>query len=379
MAQPQIDPERQRKARAHAHIQRRLMLFSLAWNGAILLAWLFSGGSAALSRFLLSLTSHPWLVVAGYGAVFGAGLMLVNLPLSFYSEFILQHRFGLSNQSVEDWIRDQAKGLLISAPIGLLMLELVYAVLRAFPGTWWLWAGGILLLFTVVFARIGPVLIAPLFNRYTPLGEEHADLAERLTRLAERAGARVEGVYTFDMSRRTKAANAALTGIGASRRIILGDTLLEEFSPDEIETVLAHELGHHVHKDIPAGILLNSALTLGGLYLAARGLEWGAGWFAGRADIAALPLLTLLIGCYGLITLPLGNAYSRWRERRADQYALQLTGNGQAYASALIRLANQNLAEADPKPWVELLLYSHPAIRRRVATALSAAGDMDKK
>lgn len=232
----------------------------------------------------------------------------------------------------------------------------------------------------MVFARIGPVLIAPLFNRYTPLGEEHADLAKRLTRLAERAGARVEGVYTFDMSRRTKAANAALTGIGASRRIILGDTLLEEFSPDEIETVLAHELGHHVHKDIPAGILINSALTLGGLYLAARGLEWGAGWFgfAGPADIAALPLLTLLIGCYGLVTLPLGNAYSRWRERRADQYALQLTSNGQAYASALIRLANQNLAEADPEPWVELLLYSHPAIRRRVAMALAAA-NIDKK
>jgi STE24 endopeptidase len=173
------------------------------------------------------------------------------------------------------------------------------------------------------------------------------------------------------MSRRTKAANAALTGLGNTRRILLGDTLLKEFSPDEIETVLAHELGHHVHRDIPLGILIESLVTLGGLYLASLALNWGVVAFGldGPADIAALPLFVLVIGLYSLLTMPLSNAYSRWRERLADEYALQATHNGSAYASALTRLANQNLAEVDPEPWVEFLLYSHPALGKRIALA----------
>ena len=228
-----------------------------------------------------------------------------------------------------------------------------------------------MLLFTVLLANLSPVLIAPIFNKYIPLGEEHQDQAERLLRLAERAHTRVRGVYKFDLSRRTKTANAALTGIGNSRRIILGDTLIEEFTPDEIETVLAHELGHHVNRDIPLIILVGSVSTLVGFYLASLGLKWGVYYFGfeGTADIAALPLFILVIGVYSLVTMPLNNAFSRWRERLADQYALQATGNGEAFASAMRRLANQNLADADPEPWVEFLLYSHPALRKRIAMA----------
>jgi STE24 endopeptidase len=148
---------------------------------------------------------------------------------------------------------------------------------------------------------------------------------------------------------------------------------LENFSDDEIETVLAHELGHHVNKDIPTGILVESVMTLGGLYLAHLGLRWGVDYFGfeGISDIAAFPLFMLVVGAYGLVTMPLGNAFSRWRERRADAYALKATGKGQAYASALTRLANQNLAEVDPEPWVVLLLYSHPPLRQRIVMAES--------
>jgi len=249
-------------------------------------------------------------------------------------------------------------------------------VLRAFPDTWWLWAAGLLLIFDVVLSTLAPVLIFPIFNKYTPLGEEHAGLIERLMKLAERAHTRVRGVYQFDMSRRTKAANAALTGMGNTRRILLGDTLLNEFTTDEIETVLAHELGHHVHKDIPLGIAVSTVLTLGGLYLASVVLNWGVSYFGftGPGDIAALPLFILVMGAYGLLTMPLGNAFSRWRERRADDYALKMTGNGPAFASALTRLANQNLADVDPEPWVEFLLYSHPALGKRIEKA-AAVGD----
>jgi STE24 endopeptidase len=146
---------------------------------------------------------------------------------------------------------------------------------------------------------------------------------------------------------------------------------VENFTDDEIETVLAHELGHHVNRDIPTGILVESVMTLGGLYLAHLGLRWGVNYFGfeGVWDIAAFPLFMLVMVAYGLVTMPLGNAFSRWRERRADAYALKATGKGQAYASALTRLANQNLAEVDPEPWVEFLLYSHPALGKRIEMA----------
>lgn len=371
-----LDPDRQVKAKQYARIQRRLMLVDLGIGVLYLLAWLAFGWSQALTDWLLTWTSNQWLLVAGFVVIFAAGLLLIDLPLSYYEGFILPHRFGLSNQTLPGWITDQLKGLLVGGIFGLFLLEVIYAVLRAFPDTWWLWAAGLLLIFDVVLSTLAPVLIFPIFNKYTPLGEEHAGLIERLMKLAERAHTRVRGVYQFDMSRRTKAANAALTGMGNTRRILLGDTLLNEFTTDEIETVLAHELGHHVHKDIPLGIAVSTVLTLGGLYLASVVLNWGVSYFGftGPGDIAALPLFILVMGAYGLLTMPLGNAFSRWRERRADDYALKMTGNGPAFASALTRLANQNLADVDPEPWVEFLLYSHPALGKRIEKA-AAVGD----
>jgi STE24 endopeptidase len=366
-----LDPQRQEQARAYARISRRLILVDLALGGVYILAWLIFGWSISLRERLLALTHNDWLVVAGFGAVFGALYTLVNLPLSFYEGFVLPHRFQQSTQPLKGWVIDQLKGLLMGVVIGGLVLEIIYAILRAAPQTWWLWASGFLLLFNVVLASVAPVLLFPLFYKFVPLGEEHNSLAQRLVELGERAGTRVQGVYKFDMSRRTKAANAALTGLGRTRRIILGDTLLNEFTPDEIETVMAHELGHQANGDISLGILISTMMTVGGLWLASIGLRWGIGQFgfSNPADIAALPLFILVMGLFGLVTMPLNNAYSRWRERLADRFALRLTGKGVSFASALKRLANQNLAEADPERWVEILLYSHPALGRRIAMA----------
>ena len=373
-----LDVERQKQAKVLAHIQRRLLVVDVALGGLYAVAWLALGWAAWLKGALQGTIagSSEWLMVAAFGAVFGGAYYVLDLPLGYYSGYVLPHRFELATQNLTGWVADQLKGALVGGALGGVMLEVIYAVLRAAPDTWWLWAGGILLLFNVILANLAPVLIMPIFNKFTPLGEEHAELAERLMRLAERANTRVRGVFRFDMSRRTKAANAALTGLGNTRRIILGDTLLAEFTSDEIETVLAHELGHHVNRDIPVGMAVSSVVTLGGLYLAFLGLRWGAAAFglAGPADIAALPVLALVMGAYGLLTMPLGNAYSRWRERRADEYALRATSKGAAYASALTRLANQNLAEADPEGWVEFLLYSHPAMGKRIAMAVEDAG-----
>ncbi len=375
MTEQTLDPQRQEKAREYARIRRRFMLLDLLIGFVLLLLWLLLGWSTSLRDWIFSWTNNPWLAVAAFGVVFGGVFYLIDLPLSYYTGFVLPHRYDQSNQDLWDWITDQLKSAGLALLLGGVLIELIYLVLRTAPETWWLWAGGILLLFNVILANLAPVVIFPLFYDFQLLDEEHEDLKERLVRLAEQAGTEVEDVFKFDMSRRTKAANAALTGLGKTRRILLGDTLIEEFSDEEIETVLAHELGHHVHHDIPLSMAIQSVVTLGGLYLASLGLSWGVAFFGFQSpsDLAALPLFGLVLGLYGLITAPLSNAYSRWRERLADRYALRATGNGPAYASALTRLANQNLAEADPPRWVEIFLYSHPALKKRIEAARDPA------
>ena len=370
-ATTQLDPERQVRAKQYSRINRRLMVVDLLISGLYILAWLFFGWSEALKAWLLGFTTNDWLLVLLYVVVIGGIMFLLNLPLSYYQGYTLPHRFELSTQKLSDWITDQVKGILISGIIGMIVLEIIYAILRTFPTLWWLWAAVILLIFNVILANLAPTLLMPLFNKFVPLGEEHTELADRLMLLAKRSQTYVRGVFKFDMSKRTKQANAGLTGLGNTRRIIIGDTLLNEFTIDEIETIMAHELGHQVNKDIPLGIIFGSITTLFGFFLASLGLNWGvkALGFTGPADIAAFPMFLIVLGLYSLVTMPLENGFSRWRERRADEYALSLTHNGSAYASALRRLANQNLADTDPEAWVEWLLYSHPALGKRIAMA----------
>jgi STE24 endopeptidase len=371
MAEVVLDAEKQKKAKEYARLSRKLFFVDLAIGGVYVLAWLIFGWSIAVKNALSAISTSDWFLVAGVSFVFVAILYVIDLPLAYYSGFVLPHRFGLSTQTRGGWVSDQIKEILIGGVFGFIVIEVIYAVLRAAPETWWLWAAAIMLLFTVVIANLAPILIMPLFYKVVPLGDEYADLSARLLRLAEQAHTKVRGVYKFDMSRRTKAANAALMGLGNTRRIVLGDTLLTEFSVDEIESVLAHELGHHVNKDIPIGIVMETASTVIGLWIASVVMNWGVSVFGytSPADPASLPLFVLVMGLFGLITMPLGNAFSRWRESKADAYALRATRNPQAFIGAMTRLANQNLGEIDPAPWEEFLLHSHPALGKRIKMA----------
>lgn len=373
----ELDPEKQKQAKEYARIRRRLWLVDSVIGLVYAFAWLGFAWSLQLRDWLDTLLVQMppnlvlWMLPPLFVLVYGGVIGILMAPLSYYSGFVLPHRYGQSNQTLKDWILDGIKGMLIGAPIGLIVLEVLYAFLRSAPDSWWLWAAGFLLIFNVLLTNLAPVLIMPVFNKYVPLGEEHADLAERLLRLAKRANTKVRGVFKFDMSKRTNAANAALTGIGNTRRIVLGDTLINEFTPEEIETVLAHELGHHVNHDIPLGILFGTLSTLVSLYLASLALNWAVGelGFTGPADPAALPALMLIFSLYGLITMPAENAFSRWRESLADQYALRATQLPSAMASAMTRLANQNLSEVDPEKWVVFLFHSHPPLEDRIAMA----------
>ena len=354
-----IDAEKQKQASQYNRIKRRLWLVETLYSLIYTIAWLAFGWATSL-RYWLTISSplfqNEWFIIPVFVLIFGGISAIIELPLNYYSGFVLPHAFDQSNETLKDWILDQLKGLAISLPVGLLVLELLYLALRVSGNFWWLWAGLGLLVFQVLIANLAPVLIMPIFNKYVPLGEEHAELAERLIQLAEKSKTKVNGVFKFDMSRRTKAANAALTGIGNTRRIILGDTLINEFSMDEIETILAHELGHHVNKDIPLLIGFGTFSTMIGLFLASIAMNWAVTTFGFKsaADIAAFPALTLILTVYGLLTMPIDNGFSRWRESMADEYALQITGKNEALASGFTRLANQNLGEIDPEKWVEI-------------------------
>lgn len=364
-----LDPERQEQAKAYAKIRRRLFVAELGLGAAYVLIWILAGISPWLRDQIQAVTRSTWLSLPLFAIGFSLPYFLISAPLEYYGGFVLPHRYRQSTQSFRAWLLDQLKELLLTGLLGLIVLEIVYTLLAVAPRTWWLWMALVMLLLTVLLSNLAPILIFPLFYKFKPLEDEA--LVERLTRLAGQAGAKVKGVYTFDMSRKTVAANAALMGLGNTRRIVLGDTLVDKFTATEIETVLAHELGHHVHKDVPLGIIVQSVLTLVGFWLADWVMRWGIATFgyAGLTDPATLPLLMVALAVFGLVTMPLGNLWSRWREVKADEYALKMSANPQAFISAMTRLANQNLADADPPAWVEFLLHSHPSISKRVAMA----------
>jgi STE24 endopeptidase len=368
-----IDRERQNQARAYALARYLLLAVNLMVSAIYVLVWLLTGLSRKLSITLTALTNARTTRVALYLALFALGYAVITLPLDYLSHR-LSRRYHLSVQSARAWLADLVKAQLLSLALGLIVGEVFYALLARAPGTWWFWAGAFLFVVTVVLANLFPVFILPLFFRMTPLGDE--ELAQRLTRLAQRAGTRVRGVFTLDFSRKTTAANAGLMGWGNTRRIVLADTLLEHYTSDEVEVILAHELAHHVHGDIWTGMLVSGAVLWSGLWVAARFLAWAVQrWgFSGVGDISAFPLLAIALGGFGLVTTPLSNAYSRWREKLADEYALRVTANTPAFLSGMAKLANQNLAEVEPPRWAVWLLYDHPPIGERLRLGEQSLG-----
>jgi len=210
------------------------------------------------------------------------------------------------------------------------------------------------------------VLIFPLFYKQTPL--ERMSLKDRILRLASDAGMHIDGIFSFDLSKNTRKANALFTGIGKAKRILLGDTLLENFEEQEVETVFAHELGHYTRNHIWQGMFASIIMTFLGLFITSRLHAWSLSLlgFSSLTDLGALPLLALWLALFGFVTGPVENAIARYHEREADQYAVRATGNAAAFVSALKKLSRMNLADPNPHPVVEFLFYSHPSIARRV-------------
>jgi STE24 endopeptidase len=294
---------------------------------------------------------------------------VLGAPLDYYG-FRLEHRYHLSNQKLRSWLWDEFKSLLVGLVMATVIVELLYLLIRQVPQHWWLVAWAVFLGLFVLLAQFAPVVLFPIFYKFEPL--ENEELRRRLVLLSERAGTRVRGVYKWHLSEKSKKANAALTGLGATRRIILADTLLDHYTDDEIEAVLAHELGHHVHQHILKSIFVQAGITLFGFWLANEVLRYAverANLFQTMSDFANLPLLVLVSTVLSFLLMPALNAYSRFNERQADRYCFESVASVAPFISSMNKLADQNLAERSPSRWIEWFFHSHPAIGKRVAAA----------
>ncbi|MBI4341532.1 MAG: M48 family metallopeptidase [Candidatus Omnitrophica bacterium] len=360
-------------ARRYARARRRLLLVDLAYSALVLAFIQLSSASHGIAEWARRWTSTEWLVVAGYLAVFGSLVYAAGLPLRFYGGFLLEHRFHLSRMSFAKWCLREAKHLAVSAVLGGLLIEGLYVLLRAAPRTWPLWATLGWVAFSMVLARIFPTVLLPIFYKTTPVEQE--TLVKRLLALCERVKLPALGVYRFNLGAETRKANAALAGLGGTRRVLLSDTLIADFTPEEIEGVLAHELAHHRYRHITKQLVISAVGSWVAFTLTRALAGFWVGWLQleGLADIAGFPALALWLSVLGLIGLPIQNGLSRHFEWQSDRFAVQTASRPRAFAAALRRLAALNLADPNPPRWVVWMFYDHPPITERIRAAEQTA------
>jgi len=358
------------EARQYNRAKRWLEISDLVLGFGFLIVLLATGWTNWLRDLAVRLGGDHYPIQLFFYVLFLCVISKVlNIGLDFYG-FRLEHHYGLSNQKLGSWIRDEAKRWLVGLVLVTILSEIVYGLMRISPDRWWLYGWLIFICLFIFLAQLAPVVLFPLFYKFIPLQNE--ELKARLVRLGERAGTRVRGVYEWKLSEKSKKANAALTGLGRTRRIILADTLLENYNNDEIEAVLAHELGHHVHKHILKSIAVEAVVTLAGFWAASWALQYAIQdlqMFQHLTDFANLPLLVLVSSALSLLLMPALNAYSRFAERQADRYCWSSVSNIAPYVSAMEKLNKQNLGESNPSRLVEILFHSHPPVSKRIAAA----------
>ncbi len=364
------------EARRYHRRQVALTLADLAVGAAMLAWWSGSGAATRLVAFLETYLQSPAALVAAMVLVIGTAQVLLTFPLDLLAGFVLPRRAGLLAQGFGGWLADRVKALAIGGVLGLLTVEVVYALLRFDPDWWWLWAGAVLAAGTVLLAAVVPIWLVPLFYRLTPL--QDPALRGRILDLAGRMNVQAAEVAVADFSRKGRAANAAVVGLGRTRRILVSDTLVSGFPPEEVEVVLAHELGHHAKRHIAKGLLLQSALILAGLWAADRALRAGGALLglSGPADPAGVPFLLLVLTALGVLVTPIVAAWSRRLEREADRVALEVTRAPDAFVAAMERLGRLNLAERQPGRLRELLFATHPSLEARIAAGRAAGAGL---
>lgn len=363
-----MDEERKKLAKKYEKIKLVSGIAESIVSLILLILFLITGYSMRLQNYALSLNSNPYMALIIYMLVLAIVSAVLSFPVEYYFGYRLEHKFGLSNLTFWKWIVEGLKSAGVGIVLGVPILLLFYYFLLDYQ-MWWFWFGCVIIIYSVILVQIAPVIIFPIFYKFKPL--EREDLKERILNLCNRVGFKVKGVFSFDMSKTTKKANAAFTGLGRTKRIILGDTLLTGFSDEEIETVFAHELGHYKKGHIKKNILISFISTFVELYLIylIYSMLFKIVGFQHSWDIGALPLLAIISGVLGFLSSPLFSSLSRMFEYEADRFAVNTTKNIDSFRSMMQKLAFQNLTNEEPNKFVEFWFHSHPGVKRRINAA----------
>lgn len=337
----------------------------------LLLLILFQGSglSSTLAKSISKLVGPYYLVIAIYLFVVFVAYYILDLPFNLYRSLILEHKFNLCNQKIKDWLIDQLKGMAISFIIFIILAETFYYILNRFPSTWWLIVSLFWIFFSVILARLTPVLIIPLFFKYKALSD--SVLRERILKLAGRMKVKILDVFEINLSKKTLKANAAFVGIGRTKRVILADTLKDKYTADEIEVILAHEFAHYHLKHLLKLLLMNSIGIVLSLYIIFKTNRFILGLFGidSLREISSFPVILIYLTVLGIIATPLQNYLSRCFEMNADKMALKTTGLKNSFISTMDKLATQNLSDRRPSRLIKIFFFDHPPIDERIEMA----------
>ncbi len=357
------------RAKQYSRVKLRLSLLGFCLTLVFLSVIFWMELSDLFVAWASLVSANLFIQIPFYLIFLGVAEYLFDFPLHYYSSFHLEHQFKLSNQTLVAWLWKDLKQALIGFAFAVPLMEGFYFLLRYGSGYWWFFAALGWTLITMLLARILPTWIIPLFYKVKPLSNEL--LSQRLQQLCERAKMPVRSIYELGLSRDTKKANAALVGWGRSRRVLLGDTLITHFTPEETAVVLAHELGHHHYRHIWKLVGISVVTGFLGFFLIDQLIAFSIQrtWLVSYDDLAGFPLIAFFITVLSFLMLPLQNSYSRRLERQADRYAIELTQDRTSFISSMEKLAEQNLSDKNPHPLVEFLFYDHPAIGKRIEMA----------
>ena len=366
-----IGTERSRSAKSYSSLKYALSILEIFYQFILLLVFLGSGLSKVLAVGLLKFTTNNYFVVPLYILIVSVVYYLLDFPINFYHSHILEHRFGLSEQKVKDWLKDQIKAGIISYILSLILVAMFYYILKRFLHSWWLAISLFWIFFSLILARLTPIVLIPLFFKYKKLSD--GALKARIMELADKMKVKILDCFEIDLSRKTLKANAAFVGWGATRRVILADTLKDKYSYDEIEVILAHEFAHYRLRHLVKLILVNSVVIMLSFYLVFRTSFYALGLFglSSLSDIASLPLIFIYFVLFGIVTQPFENYVSRRLERNADKLALSVTGLKEAFISMMSKLSLQNLSDRNPHPLIKFFFFDHPPIDERINMAKS--------
>lgn len=358
----------QQKAKAYHSGKKRIFYLGLAIDIILFLGLASTGMSVRFRETAFQASSLPFLANGIYTLLFCLAIYVFQFPLNFFSDFAWEHRFGLSRQKFSAWLNDELKKDILGLALVLVMVEVVYFLLGRFPGRWWVFAAVFWLFLSLFLARIMPNVIIPLFYKYVPVGNEA--LRQQIFELFKKCGVGLKDVYAINLSEKTKKANAFVCGLGKSRRVVLSDNLVSDFSSEEIETVVAHELGHYKHRDIVKLTIVNSIMIITAFFLMDFFLGSVLQQFGlVKSDIAGLPIFVLGMVVFGFVTTPLLNGYSRLLETQADEFSLKITDRPDQFITMMNKLGATNLAEFNPSRFDEIIFYDHPPIAKRLEMA----------